>query len=169
MAGHEQQIAVGQHPQIVATGARILPLDLALGRHQEDLALAVVRTGHRMRLALLDGQGGRIRFFGEAEMASVNDEISSRVFMGGFRVLCKPLSARMSGVSRGVRAASQGLNSGVSFYPAIQGRPSNRPGGNVGASKSCARWHARARICGTSICSYNETRSVTKEPVHERT
>lgn len=48
MSGREDEIAIRQCPEFVAARRRMLPLHFAVGAHDEDFALGVIRAGETM-------------------------------------------------------------------------------------------------------------------------
>src|ERR1035438_1061806 len=58
VAGVEQQVAVGQRPEVIALPSGIFPLDFTLGVDDEDLAGGVVGANEMMAFAFLDWLGG---------------------------------------------------------------------------------------------------------------
>ena len=58
VAGVEQQVAVGQRPEVIALPGGIFPPDFTLGVDDEDLAGGVVGANERMAFAFLDRLGG---------------------------------------------------------------------------------------------------------------
>lgn len=48
MAGGEQQVAIGQDPQLITAWGGVFPFHFAIGIHDEDFALDVVGTSEAM-------------------------------------------------------------------------------------------------------------------------
>ena len=76
VAGVEEQVAVGQRPQIVAVARGVFPLDFAIGVDDEDLAAGVVGANEVVAFAFLDWPwcgGGLLLGAGEPRRQNCQD------------------------------------------------------------------------------------------------
>ena len=55
VAGVEEQVAVGQHPEVIAARGGVFPFDLSLAANEKNFARGIVRAGERMGDGLLSG------------------------------------------------------------------------------------------------------------------